>query len=86
MSELPACPHCGLDAEVYRNVRVSGYTKEIFSEIGYGGDMPNHDQLKGDYILDNSFPSSGKLKVWTGGIHPERRGLLQLLGLGVELC
>ena len=45
MESMPICPHCGSSDSVYRNVRVSGYAGEFFDEIGYGGDIPNTDQL-----------------------------------------
>lgn len=46
MSIMPSCPHCGAADSVYRNVRVSGYTQELFDELEYGGEMPNTDMLK----------------------------------------
>ena len=46
MTKTPSCPHCGSEDCVYRNVRVSGYTEELFDELEYGGDMPNTDNLK----------------------------------------
>ncbi len=42
---IPSCPHCGSEDSVYRNVRASGYTQEIFGEVGYGGDMPAADTI-----------------------------------------
>ena len=45
MSKMPPCPHCGSPDSVFRNVRVSGWTIELFDEIEYGGEIPNTDML-----------------------------------------
>ncbi len=62
MSKIPPCPHCGAEDSVYRNVRVSGYTKELFDELEYGGEMPNTDMLKYSHAKTLRCVKCGKIR------------------------
>ena len=59
---MPPCPHCGSRDSVYRNVRVSGYTNELFDELEYGGEMPNTDMLKYSHSKTLRCVTCGKIR------------------------